>query len=169
MTQELLRDSSLPYFEFFMRPGDKLDYAFEWANWLASRWLPSYGFAINATIRPRKSTGYQYTVTTPGLSGNVEPTWPTTLGATVTDGSVVWTCEAVDTQSLATTISTALWSADSPLTIASSILTGTNSTAYVNVPSNASDGDYYVRNDITLANGLTKEGVLLIKVRAKQI
>lgn len=36
--------------------------------------------------------GSRYQVVTPGTSGSVEPAWTTTLGATFTDGTVVWRC-----------------------------------------------------------------------------
>ena len=37
------------------------------------------------------ASGHYYTVTTAGTSGTAAPTWPTTSGATVTSGSVVFT------------------------------------------------------------------------------
>jgi hypothetical protein len=47
--------------------------------------------------------GYAYECTTAGTTaaddpeGSNEPTWPTTLGQTVTDGTVVWTCRSAVT------------------------------------------------------------------------
>jgi len=41
---------------------------------------------------PTVSNGFYYKCTTGGTTGGTEPTWPTTIGTTVSDGSVVWTC-----------------------------------------------------------------------------
>ena len=169
MTQELIRDDSLPYREYVQRPGELLDYAFEWSEYLALRWTPGTNFALNATIRPAVQTGYQYKATVAGWSAKFQPNWPTRIGDTVQDGSVVWTAVAIDTTSLVSTISTSAWTADNPITVPTTSLTGTNATGFVNVPSNAADGDYYVRNTITLANTLQKIGLLLIRVRAGKL
>lgn len=166
MLQELLHDDALPYREILSRPGERLDYGIEWAGWLANRWAAATSLAAGFKVRPIKSTGYQY-VATAGLSGFKEPIWPTIIGGTVVDGSITWTCQAADTTSLAATIQSSAWTADLPLTVPTPSLTGTNATAYVDVPSNCSDGDYYVRNTITLqGSGLNKKGLFLFKVRA---
>ena len=46
------------------------------------------------TIRPTVANGYAYCWTgeTPGTTGATEPTWPTTTGASVADGTMSWTC-----------------------------------------------------------------------------
>jgi hypothetical protein len=43
-------------------------------------------------VTPITKNGRKYTCTTAGTSGATEPTWPTTVGNTVTDGTAVWTC-----------------------------------------------------------------------------
>ena len=57
-------------------------------NWAA---LTSYALAV---IRSPLATanGFYYEVTTAGISGAVEPTWPIIVGNTVTDGTITWTC-----------------------------------------------------------------------------
>lgn len=47
---------------------------------------------VNTFIVPTVSNGYSYVCTTAGTTGATEPTWSTTIGNTVTDGTVVWTC-----------------------------------------------------------------------------
>ena len=56
-------------------------------NWSA---LTAYEAGYNMV----KTTNYYYLCTTSGTSASVAPTWPTTFGNTVTDGSIVWTCVA---------------------------------------------------------------------------
>jgi hypothetical protein len=57
-----------------------------YADWAATSALTLGGVAV-----PTTRNGHRYVVTTAGTSGSSEPTWPTDPGATVADGSVVWT------------------------------------------------------------------------------
>jgi hypothetical protein len=60
-----------------------------------SAWVTGTVYALNALVRPTVANGRYYRATTGGTSGGVQPTWPTTFGNTVNDGSVVWTDQGV--------------------------------------------------------------------------
>jgi hypothetical protein len=169
VVQELLRDDALPYAEFFQRPNTTVDYAIEWLGFLSQRWFAGLPFALNYAVRPRTPTGFQYFVAIAGLSGANEPNWPGKLGAQVVDGSITWQAAAIDNTSLTGTISASNWTADSGVTISSSSLVGTRATVFVAAASALADGDYYVRNIVTLSTGATPEGVLRISVRATKL
>lgn len=57
-------------------------------------WKASTAVTLGAERVPTTRNGYVYSVTTAGTTGTSEPTWPTTLDATVNDGTAVWTCAA---------------------------------------------------------------------------
>ena len=59
-----------------------------------SQWAATTTYAVGALVVPAVSTKYYYKCTTAGTSGSSSPTFPTVIGSTVTDGSVVWTCFA---------------------------------------------------------------------------
>lgn len=63
----------------------------------ANDWLPEtprgLGYAANPAGYPRR----RYVVTTAGVTGTAEPTWSSTVGVTVTDGTVVYTVYKANT------------------------------------------------------------------------
>lgn len=54
-------------------------------------WAASTIYTISQYRVPTVSNGHLYVVSTAGTSGASQPVWPTASGATVTDGTVVWT------------------------------------------------------------------------------
>jgi hypothetical protein len=55
-------------------------------------WDDTTVYVMNEIAIPTTPNGYYYKVTTAGTSDGTEPaSWPTTVGATVTDGTVTWT------------------------------------------------------------------------------
>ena len=56
-------------------------------------WVASTAFSVGDVRRPTISygTGLWFRCTTAGTSGSSEPTWPTDVASTVTDGTCVWT------------------------------------------------------------------------------
>jgi hypothetical protein len=55
-------------------------------------WQPAMTPPVGSEIVPSVPNGYAYISAGTGSVGGSEPTWPTTLGATVTDGAITWTC-----------------------------------------------------------------------------
>ena len=57
------------------------------------KWGASVVYGTGAGVQPTPSNGFTYVTSIPGTSGSFQPTFPTTLGATVVDGSdIVWQC-----------------------------------------------------------------------------
>jgi len=57
-------------------------------------WQASTAYSLGDYVTPTTLNNFIYECTTAGTSGTTEPVWPTTDGATVTDGTVEWTCRA---------------------------------------------------------------------------
>ena len=53
-------------------------------------WLASTVMSLNDLRRTTAKNGYRYKVTVAGTTAATEPTWPTSVGATVVDGTVTW-------------------------------------------------------------------------------
>lgn len=57
-----------------------------------SAWAGTTIYSLGNRRIPTVANGYYYEVTVAGTSGGVQPAWPTTIGNTVTDGTVTWIC-----------------------------------------------------------------------------
>jgi hypothetical protein len=58
-----------------------------------NKWAATTAYVLNTDVIPNAAqTGYTYRITTAGTSAAGEPVWPTTIGATVADGTATWTC-----------------------------------------------------------------------------
>ncbi|RLI86096.1 MAG: hypothetical protein DRP01_04920, partial [Archaeoglobales archaeon] len=56
-------------------------------------WSGTKSYQLGDYVKPVSgATSYVYEATTAGISGATEPAWPTTIGDTVNDGTVTWTC-----------------------------------------------------------------------------
>ena len=79
--------------------GDGSDALVRWykEHTLGAAWQASTSYSLGTFVWPTTFNGYKYECTVAGTSGASEPTWPTTLGQTVTDGTVTWTCHSPET------------------------------------------------------------------------
>ena len=135
-------------------------------GFLVRSWAPGAIYGLGESVRPSIPTGLQYAASA-GQSGAFEPRWPTTVGGTVADGSVTWTAEAIDNDSLLTTVSASAWSQDdSDVGLANDVLvnTGGSQVATVHVSGGVAGRQYEVTNTITLADGAIEESRLLVSV-----
>ena len=65
------------------------------ANSWGTSWAASTSYTQGSVIRPTAGNGYLYYAESVGatpVSGTTQPAWPTTVGATVLDGNITWTC-----------------------------------------------------------------------------
>jgi len=84
----------------------------------ASTWSPGTAYTVGQEVVPTTANGYYYVCVTAGTSASVEPTWPTTLGDTVTDGGVTWLCVGtLDSCLLITGANEGAWNNDIGITI----------------------------------------------------
>lgn len=96
---------SYPLFEMFADKlymlhvkGDGTTATIRWGrkHSLDPPWVKETDYILGDYVWPTTFNGYRYVCTTAGKSGASEPTWPTTIGDTVTDpapgGTLVWTC-----------------------------------------------------------------------------
>lgn len=96
------------------RADENLPIGIDLTGFCERRWLARKVIAEDETLRPSllKQTGYEYVCTVAGQCGVNEPVWARTIGGTVTDGSVTWTCQAIGNDSLARTITECTWVTD---------------------------------------------------------
>lgn len=55
-------------------------------------WQASTAYLVGQLVQPTVGNGFVYLVSVAGTSGAGEPSWPTTVGQCVTDGTVEWVC-----------------------------------------------------------------------------
>lgn len=53
-------------------------------------WQASTAYVLDDEVRTTAKNGFKYKATVAGTTGASEPTWPTTVGNTVVDGTVTW-------------------------------------------------------------------------------
>lgn len=72
----------------------------------SAEWIASTAYSLDDIVVPTgaNATGFAYRCTTAGTTDVAEPAWPTTLGDTITDGTVVWTCVPLTTSIAKATI-----------------------------------------------------------------
>lgn len=54
-------------------------------------WAPTTAMVTSTRVYPTTDTGLEYEVTTAGTTAAAAPAWPTTIGQTISDGTVVYT------------------------------------------------------------------------------
>lgn len=62
------------------------------ANSWATTWSLTTAIKAGTIVRPTTGNGRLYRAQADGTTAGTEPTWPTTIGSTVVDSGVTWTC-----------------------------------------------------------------------------
>jgi len=103
--------------------GEALPFQINWTHEFSNRWSANNGYAVASRVRPSKpelQTGFEYE-SGGGQSGPEEPSWPSTAGETVVDGSITWTCRTLSNSSLRERIVSSVWTPVANFTIADEV------------------------------------------------
>jgi len=101
-------------------------------------WVATTAYSLGDTVEPTVDNTFRYVVTTAGTSGASEPTFPTSIGSTVVDGTVTWTCVAKTHQPTEIKLATTAAGLDSAtggaaLNLGTTILAGVGNAVEVNI------------------------------------
>lgn len=146
-------------------PAEKLDYAVNFEPGLLRRWIPGAHHEVDDRVRPTKPNGYQLKCTVAGQSGSKEPTtWPTTVGETITEGSVTWQCEAISDDGLVATLDgTPNWTAEAGVTVSAETADG--QMAFAKIEGGADGEDYSILIEAPCTDGTTRVKRAILPVR----
>jgi hypothetical protein len=149
-------------------PDAELDYAVDFEEACARLWSRLTDFGSSERIRifsGGKAVGFEFEPTTPGRSGVRAPVFPSTVGDTVPDGSITWTCRALSGASLLRTISgIPTWAVDDDaVTISDELVSGFK--AIAKLAAGADDDDYVVTVTAATSDGLTIPQTVILPVR----
>jgi hypothetical protein len=150
------------------RAADTVPVSVDWHDFLINRREPGTAVSLNFVFRPPRAlaTGFEYKCTTPGVTGghpHFRIAWPTTIGGTIPDGSVVWTAQAISTDSLRASISSSSWPAVAGLTF--SAAAAIDLVYSTNVAGGSSGETYQIAHEITLSTGEPKEALIILPVQ----
>lgn len=124
-------------------------------------------YTLGETVRPTPGnrTGFEYECTGGGQVGVVEPSWPTTIGETVVDGSVEWTCRAIGNASLLKVITAASWFGDG-FDVTNQLMINTNGRQLVScfVGDDQPPGRYLVEVRVTFSDTHAEDFGIRVKV-----
>lgn len=154
----------LPYGEWFAAVGDIVLYGIDWDGWLANYWQRGANVPAGTSVRPRSPNGYALSTVLGGWSGDREPI-STTIGQTVCDGSILWTCQAIDTTSLSATVQSVAWKPQTGITVDRQTTTGQMVVALLDASAATAGTDYTINVPTALSDGETKVGRIVLKVR----
>jgi hypothetical protein len=144
-------------------PAESLKVRLDLFGQCANFWAANEQFSQGEYARPNRPNGYSYEATTAGTSGYREPIWPQTLGRTVQDGSVVWTCREASTNGLAEITSPSASPDPTGLTIAD--VSVSELTKILATYSGGSEGDDYDAVFTFTLNGVTRVARQTVQVR----
>lgn len=149
-------------------PTAELDYAVDFEERCARQWSALTDFAAGERIRVfsgGKAVGFEFEPTTPGRTGLRPPIFPSTIGDTVPDGSVVWTCRAISSDSLLRTISgTPTWESDEDaVTFSGETVSGFK--AIAKIAGGEDDEDYVITVTAETSDGLVIPHTVILPVR----
>jgi hypothetical protein len=131
-----------------LRRTDPDFFEFEWRDVIVGAWTAGRAQALLDVVRPTVPMGFYAECTTAGMAAASEPRWPTTAGATVTDGSVVWTMRAPSSVTLPTITAHTYVITPAGITQSSPTISGSQTSTKLDAV-NADLGLYTVHAEIT--------------------
>ncbi|WP_067986238.1 hypothetical protein [Neptuniibacter pectenicola] len=119
-------------------------------------WEASTAQVVGYSAEPTVGNGRRYQVTTAGTSDATEPTWPTSIGSSVTDGTIIWTCvssthETTEVKLAATALDLDTATAGAGLSLGTTVLSGVANAKEIHVRVTNTVEDISNANDIALS------------------